>query len=318
MAMHMYNRERKVSFIKQYTNSINTATHVEKVFNAFEPYEREKNADLCTMSAEDLQPVFDKISGYKYKTHFWNVAVIKEYVKWCIQMEIPGATNNIDSVKIPGLQKVRTEMVSSPLHLQRYLDIMFDPEDHETMDVIYRTFYWLSYSGVDDEDIFEITASDLDFKKMSIKYKGSTLPIYREALPALLKAATLNSLVFKHPNYNSIIRRDRVPGKKIMRGVKAEGNLLTIRGILSKKSMAAVSRGETDLRLSFHRVKLSGLFYRMYERERAGYDVDFTSEAINYLKDKSYSGGRTENARRNMVIRDYMENYERWKLAFSI
>ena len=78
---------------------------------------------------------------------------------------------------------------------------------------------------------------------------------------------------------------------------------------------------KTDLKLSYFRVWISGLFYRMYERERAGMPVDFSAAAAQFMEGKTYKldrGRNTPEAKKRQLTRDYLEDYERWKLAFAI
>lgn len=316
----MYNEELKSSFIKSYTSSINTANVAAVVFNAFEKYENDWQADLCTKSKEELQPAIDETVGLRSKSQWASLTILKEYVKWCIAMKIPGACDGMLKIEAVGLDKVRHQMVSSPLHLQRYLDMIFDPESEETIDNLYRCYFWMAYGGIDEEDTILIKTEDVDFEQMMIRYKDTSVPIYRQALPAFRNAVFLASFLYKHPNYSKLVRRDRIPGDTIMRGIKATTKTFTMRTTLSKRNIKAVEEGLTDLQLSFYRVRMSGLFYRVYERERAGIPVDFSEAAMRAMEGKTYSlTGRLKiEHKQNRIERDYAEDYQRWKLAFSI
>ena len=134
----MYNEGLKINFIRNYTQSINTANVATTVFTAFEPHEEAWGADLCTKSTEELQPVIDEIVGLRSKSQWMSLTILKEYVKWCITMNVPGACDGMLRITAVGLDKVRKQMVTSPLHLQRYLNEVFDPEGDETIDNLYR------------------------------------------------------------------------------------------------------------------------------------------------------------------------------------
>ena len=316
----MYNAELKQRFISDYTTSDNTKSVVATVFEAFSSYENAWKADLCTKGAEELQPVVDEVFSLRLRSQWMQLIVLKEYAKWCIAMKVPGACDGMLHIEAAGLAKVKRQLVSGPLHLQRCMNEIFDPESEETIDILYRCYYWLAYAGIKEVDLPTIKTSDIDFDNMVILYNGSRMPIYREALPALHKAAELTSFCYKHPNYKEVIRRDRVAGDSIMRGVRADTKTYTIRAILSKKSAIAIESGRTTQRLSYHRVWISGLFYRMYENERAGAPVNFSDAAIEFTDGKNYTlTGRTKlEHRRNSIARDYLNDYQRWKLAFSI
>ena len=65
---------------------------------------------------------------------------------------------------------------------------------------------------------------------------------------------------------------------------------------------------------------MSGLFYRVYEMERAGISPNFSEAALRVMDGKTYSlkGREKLEHKQNRIEKDYMEDYERWKLAFSI
>lgn len=314
----MFNEEQKVRFIRSYTDSINTANVATNVFKNFEKYEQEWGADLCTRSAEELQPVIDDILGLRSKSRWMTLSILKEYVKWCLTMHIPNAKDGMLQIEVAGIDKIRKQMVASPLHLQKYLDQVFDSESEETIDNIYRCYYWMAYGGIKEEDTLFIKNSDVDFEQMIICYRGTSVPIYREAIPAFRNVIRLDSFVYQHPNYKDI-RRDRIPGDELMRGIKATTKTMTIRSTLSRKSAEAVKAGKTEQQLSFHRISLSGLFYRTYERERIGLPVNFSEAAVSFMEGRSYTLGNREKLvhRQNKIERDYIEDYQRWKLAFA-
>lgn len=316
----MYNEELKTKFIKDYTQSINTANVASTIFTAVEPFEKEWQADLCTKSTEEIQPVVDKILALRFRSQWMSLTILKEYVRWCMAMRVPGACDGMLHINAAGLDKIRVQMVSGPLHLQQYLDSVFDKEDEEMIDNLYRCYYWLAYGGVQDKDVLSIKVSDVDFGNMCIHYGDTSVPIYREALPAFHNAAELSSFLYKHPNYTKPIRRNRILGDTLIRGFREIPQTNNLRSKMSHLSADAIKAGKTDMRLSFYRVWMSGLFYRMYERERAGLPVDFTGIAADLMEGKTYIiKGRTKlEHRQRQRGRDYMEDYQRWKLAFSI
>lgn len=315
----MYNEDRKTRFIREYTSSTHTASVARNIFNAFESHEAAWGDDLCTRSSEELQPVVEELTGVRARSKFMPMIILREYVKWCMFMQVPGACDGMLQVQILGLDKIRRQMVSGPVHLQRFLDDIMDPESEQTICNIYRCYYWLAYGGVDENDIVLIRNEQVDFESLTIHYKDTSVPIYREALPAFRNAVTLTDFQYKHPNYSETIRRNRVPGDAILRGIKAQITPFAFRATLNRRNVKALEDGVTTMRLSFNRVRLSGLFYRVYEQERAGAEPNFMDAVRRDMEGKEYSlpGRATLNAVRNKKVQDYLEDYERWKLAFS-
>lgn len=316
----MYNEEMKTKFIRGYTGSLNTAAVAETIFNAMEEHEKRWGADLCTKSCEELQPVIDQIVGLRSRSKWMTLIILKEYVKWCIAMKVPGACDGMLQIQSIGLEKVRHQMVSGPLHLQKFLDEIFEPESNEKIDNIYRCYFWMAYGGIDEEDTILIRNDQVDFDKMIINYKTTSVPIYREAVPAFRNAVSLNSFLYTNEHYKKPIRRQRVPGDTLMRGIRATTKTFTIRTTLSKHIAKRVESGKTDLNLSFYRVRMSGLFYRVYEMERAGTPPSFSEAALRVMDGKAYvlHGREKIEHKQKRIERDYMEDYQRWKLAFSI
>lgn len=319
----MYNEELKTRFIRDYTQSINTANLATSIFNSFSLYEENWQADLCTRSAEELQPVIDNVLALRMKNQWSSMSVLKRYVRWCIANKIPGACDGMLNITMVGLDKVRKQMVSSPIHLQKCLDEVFDPEQDDTIDNTYRCYYWMAYAGIKEEDVMLVKASDICFSEQCIKFKGTSYPLYRESLPAFHNAVGLTEFMHRHPNYTKPVSRPRVDGDTIMRGMRVSAKLETIRSTMSRRMADAEKRGITATKLSYFRVWISGLFYRMYERERAGFPVDFSEAATEMMAGKTY---RIEGVNKRIKVshlqnrkeQDYMEDYQRWKLAFTI
>lgn len=316
----MYNEEQKKRFIRDYTGSLSTANVAATIFNETEKYEESWGADLCTKGVEELQPVINEITGLRNKSQWMSLTILREYVKWCLAMKVPGACDGMLHIEAVGLDKIKKQMVASPLHLQRYLDDIFDKEFEETIDNLYRCYFWMAYGGIDEEDTILVRTDDVDLSQMLIRYKTTSVPIYREAIPAFKNAVTLTNFLYKHPNYTKPIRRDRVPGDTIMRGLKATTKTFTMRTTISKRNISAIENGLTELQLSFYRVRMSGLFYRTYEMERAGIPVTFSEAALRVMDGKTYalSGREKIIHKQNRIERDYFDDYQRWKLAFSI
>lgn len=313
----MYNEAQKIKFINDYTIKESTYKVVSTLFETTQRYEEQWGADLCTRSAEELQPMIDEIAGLKSKSKIMRLTVLKEYVRWCKEMNIQGVCDGMLNVHEVGLKRVRDQMVASPLHLQKCLDIVFLPEAENTIDNTYRCFFWLAYAGMEESDIFEVTSDNVDFCKGVIRFGNNEYPLYREAVAAFLKAVA--STEFLHIQGDKKFYRSRVLGNQLLRGVKVMPDVKRMRTTISKKSLAAERRGKMVEMLTYSRVYSSGVFYRMYELERAGEPVDFTSEIMKSVKptDNSPTGSHVFKVRFNSKKEGLETDYVRWKLAFQ-
>lgn len=317
----MYNEEVKMRFVSHYTTSIHTERFCHSLFNSIEKYEQEWGADLCTKDANELQSVFDGLVGLRAKSKQMKLIILKEYVKWCLSQDIPGACDGMLKISNTGFESVKYQTVANPLHLQHYLNAVFAPESDKTVDNIYRCFYWLAYGGVAEEDIFDIKCSDVDLLNMVVKYKNTEIIIYREAIQAFKNCVSLTRFLYKHPNYDKLVYKDRADGDTLIRGIRGCPSVKAMRTELSRRSKTKIEEGKTDLKMSYFRVWLSGLFYRTYEAERAGIPVDFTVAAKQFMEGRQYkldSGRNTQEAKMRQLAKDYQTDYERWKNNFSI
>lgn len=320
----MYNEELKNDFL-DYFKQKRPGEAVEfctATFHACEPFEESWGADLCTKTADQLAPMIEDLVGLRVKSKWKRIILLKEYVNWCIAIGFPGACDGMLKIESVGLKKVRTQMVSGPMHLQKYLDEIFEPEQEETVDNIYRCCFWLSYMGVDEEDIVAIKCSDIDLLKRILYYKGEEIELYHVSVPAFSNAARLTEFRFKHPNYaDKIVMRERAQGDTLIRGIRNAPSTMAIRSELSRRSKKAIEDGSTQSRISLQRARLSGMFYKKYELERAGCTVSFEDVADSFIGDKVYKldrGRNTQDAKKRQIMNDYLQDYQRWKAAFIV
>ncbi len=316
----MYNEELKRKFIDSYTDKESVKAVCVGTFNALEKIEREHDMDLCSLKTEDIQPVVSKTLGVRSSGHYLVMSSLKSYARWCLDNNVEGATENIFALTDDNLEKIKTQMVNSPMHLQKYLNALYYSEEDKTIDDTFRCFFWLAFAGMKEEKILDVRDSDVKFDSMIVVDDvGKEYPIYREALKAFKNCVILDRFVYKHPNYSKDVIRDRIPGHQLLRGIKNEANLRYIRVQISEKARKANNKGKTDSVLSYYRVWLSGMFYRMYQFELAGFEPNFEGMAKDFMDGKTYkldSGRNLIGAKFRQITRDYKEDYERWKAAF--
>ena len=318
----MYNEELKTKFVQGYTSSINTANVCYTVFNAIEKYENEWGADISTRSVDDVQSAIDEIVGLRTRSKWMRLNILSDYARWCVSEGVPGACDSLTKIHSIGLSKIKQQTVSSPAHLEKYLNEICDPVQLKTTDNIYRCYYWLAYAGVKEEDILHIRCEDVDFDNMVVNYNGTEVPLYREAVAAFRNCVELSQFFYNHPLYSADkqVWKDRAPGDTVVRGIRAQVSVKAMRVELSRRSKAMRDDGLTALKLSYYRAWISGLFYRVYELEQMGIEPDFTTVVSKQIGDKLYkldSGRNTQSAKRRQLVYDYIEDYNRWKLAYK-
>lgn len=323
----MYNSIDKEAFIRDYSGSEKTRILVRYIFTSFEQCEESYHLDLSLMSAEQLQPVVNKLTGLRKKSSELIIIILKEYVKWMARSGRE-TSRGIFTVHIDSYDKVRDQMVSSPLHLKSKLDDVFDPPELNTIDCIYRVFLWMAFSGLTDEEASTVTSQEVNFQLLYIEHGGHKYEIYKESIQEFFNACNSTELLFEHANYQSV--RSRSDGDKIMRGFRSSDvKIKTIRPMIVRKFNQYSHDEEGNkikdgYKLSYQRLYLSGVFYRAYVRERAGIPVNFSGLIALEMDKSEKEHGYTLNKNRtlpkiaNTIAKGYIEDYERWKNAFDV
>lgn len=311
----MYNAGQKERFIKDFTVKISYRNQALKLFNRLEPYEEQWGADVVTMNRETVEPVVLSMLGTRVRSGCLPSAILHGYARWCLDNGIEGATNALLEIDDDGVKRMRRRTVRNPRHMQAWLDALFDREDAETIDNYLRAFCWMVYAGLEQEDALLVRKSDVDFVSAVIRFGGLEYPIYREAVPSLRNCIELTGFRHRHPLRRENTTIERIPGDTLIRS-STEIGLASIRVYISDHAADAVKNGRTDIRMSAQNIRLSGIFYRMYEDEQAGFPPDFLERPELKLKERQFnvsSGRNTQQAKQRAAANFYRADYEDWK-----
>lgn len=341
----MLNRVQKADFIDERygTASLSTRKFASSVLTAMHPYELDWGTDFSEQPADVLQKAVNDIIGIRQQSGEHVLKVLQEYVRWRKEIEPDSTGDGIFDVYIDTVNKMRERMVSSPLHLQRIMDDVFDKTRENSSDCVYRAFLWMGFSGIRADDTICVTSDEVDLQLMEIRHNGETYPIYRESVPVFIRVCTLTEFTD-----HKMIRgkstpcvTERAPGNTIMRMsenfLSRQGSRdplrSTIRPRLARKLSDAQRRNDErnpneklnlNYDISFDRVYLSGVFYRMYEAERAGAVPDFTEQAEMQIRSRKANGKTYKESPHNnerkvvlRIARELAADYEAWKKAFS-
>lgn len=322
----MYNENQKFKFISDLTTSIKRQESARKMFDALEKYEAKWDADFCTRSEEEIAPVVEKVAGGRAGSQ-QRMIILKAYVKWCIDNGVEGARDDLFLLKDVGLDKMKHRMVSSPAHLQKYLDYVCYPLEEETNGCIFRCYFWLAYSGIAEEDAFRIKASDVDLNNMIIFFHGVEFPLYSESIPTFEQC--INTTKFKWIRANRICYLDRAEGDVLLRGINGVMSSQGMKVEATKKAHAPYAttilgkpkNDNLELRLCYSRLWLSGIFYRTYKLESMGITPNFMGLARRQAEGKIYnlSAGRNlPDAKIRRTAYDFQTDYYNWKKVFSL
>lgn len=310
----MYNEEIKNRFISEYSSNAYTIKRLVNIFKAFAPYEEEWGVDMCAASIEQLTQVMDRIIGVRTSNRAVTVSSLRQYARWCLSNNIPGATTNLLELNDFGVSRIRERMVSSPEHLQRCLDAIFPRAEDHMYDNIFRGFMWLAFSGIPESECANITVDHVDSWARTIEYNDEVYTIYVESIPVFSHLCKSNYLMCDYVRYKKDCLRS--PGNQLLRGIKS-GNDMTV-DVLTHSCCRKIRQARKVvpdcIQLRYGNIWLSGMFYRMYEAERSGTAPDFVEFVV-----KQYAGKIKPNNRRfSQVVRDCETDYSRWKIAFEL
>lgn len=309
----MYNKEQKEKFIAFQTESESLQKALRIMFDRTEKFEQSCGHDLCEMSDDELQETVDDVFGVSTVSKRARLSNIREYVRWCRVNGAENVTNAVDHINIAGMDKFKRQMTASPMHLQKCLDIAYSPESMETVDNIYRGYLWLGFMGFPESEIINLTRYNLDFNDMTMRYGGKSFPIYAESVPALRNCAELKAFNYYHDTPSYVSQLDRFASNGLIRGIKGDFNPLTMRSKINKKVREFADTGTPIFQLSYKRLVTSGLFYRLYSAERAGIANSARHFFTDYFTERDILPTSVD-----MMTREYIKDYDRWKLAFGI
>lgn len=315
----MYRAPIKDQFLRECYTTEESRVDARYTLDRVAPYEKRLETDISAIGGDALQDIVSRLSSARGINFALDLCVLKNYVRWCIINRFPGTCADILDIQFSDTEKYKRKAVANPVQLQAYLDQVFSPESDETIDVVYRSYFWLAFSGIDEEDAIKVRGDQLDLDHMRIVLdNGKVYKIYDQALPAFCKAISLNDFVYRNPNYKNgkVARKDRVSGNLLLRGIKKKDNkenlsIKSYRAVIIKKTKLAEDTGKTTQCLSYSRVYLCGVFFRAYCNEMTGLKVRFYRQAA--IDSKSTN---KESVLR--LARSYDEEYRLWKLVFQL
>lgn len=318
----MFNENLKKDFITNYTTKISTEKTCVRLFRDISKYEKDLNKDFSAMTVDEISTVLKAVTGLRNNTRITSMQILKDYSLYCVKNGITGASTNITNVGDFVSDKTKECMVCSPTQLQKYLDKVFAPESELTVDNTNRALFWLAFSGIRECDADKITSKNVDLENMVIRYNKREYPIYREALQCIKNCTKLMDFAYKHPNYpDKDSHMMRVAGNSILRGVRDGATVTSKITNISARIRRLRDSGVDMIKMSYNRIYMSGIFYRVYELERAGIDPDFSEAVELYMEGREYKKSKVRDIKKLKISdtkRNYLKDYERWKLAFDV
>lgn len=294
----MYNQDIKNQFISFYHDGGRMKSSVDKASAAFrlaEPFEARERKDLCAMSREQVERMISDgfLAGRSFFTMF---SILRQYVRWCVENGVGGASTDFLRVSVPGLEKVRRQEVFSDLDLNRRLDEVYGADRHGQSCEVYRLYAWFAWARIDPSDVTEITKEQFDKTGLSVKLRDRKLLLSPLARETAVFLAESDSFAVENHVYKTL---PRVPGTILLRNNRGIPTADSLKRRFAADFADARKSGRTKSSLTYESIAASSFYQTLYRYECAGADPD---EAI--------SRGEAERGASR-------ELYERWKLAFD-
>lgn len=324
----MYNSEIKEEFIKS-IQSESTRSVVRYTLESTAKYEESLEKDLIFFSSEEIDNIITSEFGTSSASRTARVSFIRMYFRWASNN---GMNNNIQSLK--GLSTnvsssaMMDKYVFSPAHLSAYLDAVFDSIDLDTVDIISRALFWMAFCGVPIKDVETLKTNCVIEKDGGMMAAGIFYPLYDDALDVVVKLSKMKQFRLYNKIYASkYALRDRSDSDYLLRGIKRKDNKdvsdgkrhRSVMSDASKKLKAAMKDGIISSTMTYETVRKSGVFYKMYLREQAGIDVNFTTWIMSELSEKHNIDDK-ESIKTTLKNRRRLMNadYKAWKEAKKI
>ncbi len=316
----MFNEELKKRFLRECGFNDRYSAEFISLFGKSEPFEKEYGYDLCTFSTSELQLFCDQSLGMRQSSRANALTRLSRYINWAVESGVSGAENNLRYVSIDETNKFRDRMVSSPSHLSDILDKIFRHDDDCTTDIIYKSVYWMAFSGIECDAIKSMTEDMVDFNNMVVFLNGKEYQIYEESKDTLLSCKEIKQFRLYHPTFREkYVWRDRASGDLLFRGIDGQDGISFLLTNASRKVKSANKNGIVSCRFTYETLRLSGLFFRLYELEKMGVNPDFRWVAENVMHGREYKATKdhTMNSKVTRIATAYKKDYESWKFAFQ-
>ena len=350
----LYNAKQKHTFLQSHYSSEANKMSAANILLRVAPFEQGLGRDLYTFSDEELRPVFEEILTMKSSGKAHVVNVVRHYFKWCVSNNIPGARAFTYQVGLDSIAKTRTRMVASPAHLHHVLNQFYRKESDDTVENVYRAYFWLAFMGFPQRFSAEITKEHIDFSDMVITISGKSSRIYPEALASFKSIASLTSFNTTnkkcsiHETPPKWVRRDRIKGDWLLRGLVSahdkakqknapdnrtdqvdpdpDNRLASLRRtIINNKLLESkkLLRSETadGLHITYETVLQSGIFYRQYDLEKFTHSHDFRPIVRELILAKSERALQNESYLKKQVstkVSLWEDDYAQWLAAFEL
>lgn len=330
----LYNEMRKRAFLSAKAREAGSNNVLLSLFERIAEHECRYERDFAEMDESQRSKTVSEVAGLSRKTIYAAESTLREYVRWCSERGY-AISGEPETIRADITERIRRSMVYSPADLLTTLQSVFPEPDIHGIHAVYRSYLWLAFAGLEEQEAIRLTPEHLHFNKMEIRLPGanfSSYPIYAEAAEDFKKACAMEQICENKGKKNiSLIWKDRAPGNLILRGKMTDKPLeevlkTSIRPLVSRAFARAAQTAPANVRteLSYRRAYMSGVFYREWLAEKEGFEANFIKYARVDFDNRNRISGYKLNDRYNenhvisVLRKSYEDDYRRWKEAFRL
>ena len=285
-----------------------------KLFQMARPYEEELQKELSQFDEDELRRFLGEKCGSEEFPLYRALDILRQYGNYR-RGEEPPPSNAWRKIRADLVDECRATMYAGPMHLAGELDRVFLPLEQDNVDLLHRCFIWLAYGEMPYNLITLVKRNDVDILNRRVSCLEQSFRIYEEAVPLFSKVKDMDAFKVIENKTEAYVDR-RYPEMLFSfmeRGeYNAEGKCGTMKIKLSQASLA------TGASLSYSNVRMSGMFYRVFELERCR-RIASPEEAFVYFETRGAAGksssGRSAGWR---TRKDMSARYKAWKQAFAV
>ncbi len=317
----MYNEERKRQFIQGTGASGGDAPWISGVFNLVEVSERKLGKDIAEFTAAETGEALATPGVTTSITTNSRTLMIVRYKKWCAEQGFKAIQVQSSEIMVDITDNIRSTMVATPMQLSALLAESFPDIHKKSAKVIYRSYLWFGFAGMEKEEAVALRISDVNIRQRKAHTnRDRWYTIHELGIKDVARACELQE--FERNVRFGVGTFPRTEGDLILRGRKLNKEISpekyiqeTLRPTVQLGFKTAGHPG-----LSFDRIRKSGIFYEMFFREVvAKLPPNFYSFAHD-----DFEFGRTrqisQRSKQKSIqrINDmYNRDYAAWKRAFE-
>ena len=323
----MYNKvikDKYFEFIKPSAKAVKTINYI---YSRMGKIEESLGKDVASFGVKEFHDAINDISGESVRSKNAMLHEFLRYIRWCVDNNIDGANKDLLVARFDYKNiengKAFSKMVKDAKELQSILEQCRALNNVDTNYpgswVIYETWFWVAFSGVDIHDAIRLTSCNIDIPNRVIRVRGNLYPLYTLALPVINMCIEAKELIRFYAGEIKHFQRD---ASELLLRTTTEPNLASLQANVSRYLKG--DRSSSVKQISYISIRKSGVFFEAkLEEIVSGIEPDFYAIAKRDLEISKAQRGEVFDAsdriqrmeitnRANTLETDYL----RWNKYF--